>query len=90
MTRRCCSRFNRCSGPGWGTIHSPQAIGNLVTVVPKFPVVDEVRIEKIERNGEEIWRVCGLGYCVEHPQRWQAEVTWECLRSSKGSSGITP
>lgn len=47
-------------------------------------MVDEVRVEKIKKNGEEYWRVCGLGYCVEHRQRWQAEVTWECLRSSKG------
>ena len=53
---------------------------------PSFPVVDDVRIEKIKKNGEEYWRVSGLGYCVEHRQRWQAEVTWECLRSAKGES----
>jgi len=49
-----------------------------------FPVGDEIIVEKLERNGEEIWRVCGLGYCVEHRQRWQAEVTWQCLRVSRG------
>jgi hypothetical protein len=84
MTRRCRSKVSRCSGPSWGTIHSPHAIGNLVTVRLDSPVVDNVRIEKIKKNGEEYWRVCGLGYCVEHRQRWQAEVTWECLRASKG------
>jgi len=30
------------------------------------------------------WRVCGLGYCIEHRQRWQAEVMFECMMVAKG------
>ena len=35
-----------------------------------------------ERGG--YWRVCGLGYCTEHQQRWQAEVLYECMLVAKG------
>jgi hypothetical protein len=51
-----------------------------------FPVDDKIIVERLERNGEEVWRVCGLGYCTEHRQRWQAEVLLECLLVAKGLS----
>ena len=46
--------------------------------------VDEPVIYQVTTKGEAKWRVCGLGYCTEHRQRWQAEVMFECLMVSKG------
>ena len=45
---------------------------------------EEITIEEIEDVLGRRWRVCGLGYCTEHAQRWQAEVIHHCLRVSKG------
>jgi hypothetical protein len=47
-------------------------------------VVDQPRIELIDAPQGKIWRVCGLGYCTFHAQRWQAVVMFECLRVAKG------
>lgn len=41
-------------------------------------------VELVETKKGPIWRVCGLGYCTEHRQRWQAEVMYECLLAAKG------
>jgi hypothetical protein len=47
-------------------------------------MVDQPRVELIQTSHGPIWRVCGLGYCTEHQQRWQAEVLFECLMAAKG------
>jgi hypothetical protein len=47
-------------------------------------MVDRPRVELIQTISGPIWRVCGLGYCTEHRQRWQAEVLFECLLVAKG------
>ena len=41
-------------------------------------------VELVETSKGPIWRVCGLGYCTEHRQRWQAEVMYQCLLAAKG------
>jgi hypothetical protein len=41
-------------------------------------------VELVETSNGAVWRVCGLGYCTEHRQRWQAEVMYECLLAAKG------
>lgn len=46
--------------------------------------MQEPTVEQVETPSGPIWRVCGLGYCTEHRQRWQAEVLHECLRVAKG------
>lgn len=46
--------------------------------------MDQPRVELIQTSNGPIWRVCGLGYCTEHQQRWQAEVMFECLAVAKG------
>lgn len=86
MARRWRSNVSQCSGPGWGTIHCPQAIGHRETrVCVGCPlVVDQLRVELIDTPQGLIWRVCGMGYCTYHRQRWQAEVMYECLRVAKG------
>lgn len=47
-------------------------------------MVDQPRVELIQTDLGPIWRVCGLGYCTEHRQRWQAVVLHECLLVAKG------
>lgn len=47
-------------------------------------MVDQLRVELIDTPQGLIWRVCGMGYCTYHHQRWQAEVMYECLRVAKG------
>ena len=44
----------------------------------------EPTVERIITANGYAWRVCGLGYCTEHQQRWQAEVMYECLLVAKG------
>lgn len=44
----------------------------------------EPTVERIITASGYVWRVCGLGYCTEHQQRWQAEVMYECLMVAKG------
>lgn len=44
----------------------------------------EPTVERIITASGYVWRVCGLGYCTEHQQRWQAEVMYECLLVAKG------
>lgn len=44
----------------------------------------KVTTELVHRPDGDVYRVCGLGYCVEHRQRWQAEVIHECLERSHG------
>jgi hypothetical protein len=46
--------------------------------------MDQPRVELIQTSHGPLWRVCGLGYCTEHRQRWQAEVLFECLLVAKG------
>lgn len=46
--------------------------------------MDEPTVELVETSSGPRWRVCGLGYCTEHMQRWQAEVLFECLMVAKG------
>jgi hypothetical protein len=46
--------------------------------------MDEPTVELVETSQGPRWRVCGLGYCTEHQQRWQAEVLFECLMVAKG------
>jgi len=46
--------------------------------------MDEPTVELVETSKGPMWRVCGLGYCTEHRQRWQAEVLFECLLVAKG------
>ena len=41
-------------------------------------------VELVDTSKGPIWRVCGLGYCTEHRQRWQAEVMYQCLLAAKG------
>jgi len=48
--------------------------------------MDQPRVELIQTSHGPLWRVCGLGYCTEHRQRWQAEVLFECLLVAKGLS----
>lgn len=45
---------------------------------------EEPFVELVRTPDGERWRVCGLGYCTEHAQRWQAEVMHQCLRTAKG------
>ena len=45
--------------------------------------MDEPTVELVESENGPYWRVCGLGYCTEHQQRWQAEVLFECLKVAK-------
>lgn len=45
---------------------------------------DALTITQISDDEGIRWRVCGLGYCTEHSQLWQAEVIHHCLRLSKG------
>ena len=46
--------------------------------------MDEPTVELVETSNGPRWRVCGLGYCTEHQQRWQAEGLFECLKVAKG------
>jgi hypothetical protein len=46
--------------------------------------MDEPTVELVETSKGPRWRVCGLGYCTEHRQRWQAEILHECLMAAKG------
>ena len=46
--------------------------------------VDEPEIKQVTTDEGIKWRVCGLGYCIEHGQRWQAEVLFECMMVAKG------
>lgn len=41
-------------------------------------------VELVHTSDGPRWRVCGLGYCTEHAQRWQAEVLYQCLLVAKG------
>lgn len=58
-------------------------MGNLVDT-HRFPVEESVRIERVQTRDGLVWRVCGLGYCTEHGQLWQAQIFWEIMRASKG------
>ena len=49
--------------------------------------LQEPTIEYVETKDGMKWRVCGLGYCTEHQQRWQAEILYECLMTAKGFNG---
>lgn len=46
--------------------------------------MDEPTVELVDTSEGPRWRVCGLGYCTMHMQRWQAEVLFECLMVAKG------
>jgi ribosomal protein S3AE len=46
--------------------------------------VSEPVINQVTTKDGIKWRVCGLGYCIEHQQRWQAEVMFECMMVAKG------
>jgi hypothetical protein len=46
--------------------------------------MEEPTVEQVDTSDGPRWRVCGLGYCTEHQQRWQAEVMHQCLRVAKG------
>jgi len=46
----------------------------------------EPTVERLLTEQGIIWRVCGLGYCIEHQQRGQAEVMYECMLVAKGLS----
>lgn len=46
--------------------------------------LEEPTINYVKTKEGMKWRVCGLGYCTEHGQRWQAEILHECLMISKG------
>jgi hypothetical protein len=46
--------------------------------------VSEPVINQVTTQDGIKWRVCGLGYCIEHQQRWQAEVMFECMMVAKG------
>lgn len=50
-------------------------------------MVDQPRVELIHTINGRLWRVCGMGYCTFHAQRWQAVVMFECLMVAKGLSG---
>jgi len=52
--------------------------------------VDDPVINQVATKDGIKWRVCGLGYCTEHAQRWQAEVMYECLLVAKGLSRQKP
>lgn len=65
--------------------HHPFAPGHNGNLGERFRLpVAEVTIQQVDTVDGPKWRVCGLGYCVEHGQRWQAEVLFECLKVSKG------
>ena len=85
MARRCRSSVSWCSGPGRGIIHSPCIYKRETRASVSCPlVVDQPRVELIDTPRGPVWRVCGLGYCTFHAQRWQAVVMYECLRVAKG------
>ena len=46
--------------------------------------MNEPTVELVDSEDGPYWRVCGLGYCTKHQQRWQAEVLFECLMVAKG------
>lgn len=46
--------------------------------------MNEPTVELVDSERGPYWRVCGLGYCTEHQQRWQAQVLYECLMVAKG------
>lgn len=58
-------------------------MGNLVGSY-RFPVEESVQIERVQTPHGPVWRVCGLGYCTQHGQLWQAEIFWEIMRAAKG------
>jgi hypothetical protein len=53
-------------------------------------MVDQPRVELIHTINGALWRVCGMGYCTYHRQRWQAEVMFQCLLVAKGLDGQQP
>jgi ribosomal protein S3AE len=52
--------------------------------------VSEPVINQVTTKDGIKWRVCGLGYCIEHQQRWQAEVMFECMMMAKGLRNDKP
>jgi hypothetical protein len=52
--------------------------------------VSEPVINQVTTKDGIKWRVCGLGYCIEHQQRWQAEVMFECMMVAKGLRNDKP
>jgi len=47
-------------------------------------------IEVVERNGEPVWRVTGLGICVENRCGARARELWQQLAEAEGYSGPAP
>lgn len=46
--------------------------------------LEEPTIKHVQTKDGMKWQVCGLGYCTEHKQLWQAEILHECLMIAKG------
>jgi|LakMenEpi03Aug12_release.lakeMendotaPanAssembly.Ray.scaffolds.fasta_scaffold3595010_1 hypothetical protein len=39
-------------------------------------------------DGQMVWRACQGKACIEHPQRWQAEVMLQFLLASAASNNL--
>ena len=46
--------------------------------------LEEPTIKYVQTKDGMKWQVCGLGYCTEHQQLWQAEILHECLMIAEG------